>query len=114
MKLYLAYASFCTCPAGYALIIEQAGSYLGKPFSESNTAPNGRAPCAIFSSMLTAFSVTQDVARRLVPSAKGQKSRRATGDRRRKENGGQKSDVSIRGQRRTAKAETKSGDRNDS
>ena len=48
---------------------EQVGSSLGKPFSESNTAPDARGPCATFSSMLTAFSVTQDVARRLVSSA---------------------------------------------
>ena len=44
-------------------------AYLGKVFSESNTAPDPRASYAMFSSMLTAFSVTQDMARRLVPSA---------------------------------------------
>ena len=65
--------------------IEQVGSYLGKPFSESNTTPDGRAPRAILSSMLTAFSVTRDVARRLVPSAEAQRAKRkGQGERRRK------------------------------
>ena len=111
MKLYLAYASFCICPGGHALIIEQAGSYLGKPFSESNTTPDGRAPCPILSSMLTAFSVAQDVARRLVPSAKGQKAdgRPETGGGRSPEVRNRASVSEVRGAQQ--EAETKSGDK---